>query len=132
MSNDHFAPFIKERNALEDSHFWGKCSQQCKHDYYAKMCGHSWEAQPPELRALGRDGAKRVLLRIQAKVFAEMEADIVQEREKWEAHQAKRAKMTPEELAADDKRLEWKADEAHEYLEKIIMSVETAEGQAVP
>ena len=122
MTDDQFAVSNREREALEDAHFWGKCSSNCKHDYYVDLVGRKWEAQPLELRVLGQERAKRVLKRVQSSVFDQMTHELVQEEARQVIWQARRATMTPEELAADDERIKENELASREYLQRVILA----------
>lgn len=121
-------PYATETKALEDAHFWVYCGPTCgrEHEWLQDGALHgTWESQPPELKALGKAHAKRVLERMDAGVMAKMSKEIERMFEEshaeWEAHQAERAKMTPDEIKADDARIKAEEAESHErFLDEIV------------
>jgi hypothetical protein len=120
--------YLAESKAQEDAHFWVYCSPSCgrEHEWLQDRALHgTWEQQPPELKALGKAHAKRVLERMDAKVMAQMEAKIgemfKEAHAEREGHQTERAKMTLDELKVDDVRLKAEEADAHErFLDDVV------------
>ena len=71
---------------------------------------------------LGQERAKRVLKRVQSSVFDQMTHELVQEEARQVIWQARRATMTPEELAADDERIKENELASREYLQRVILA----------
>ena len=76
------------------------CSQCPPVDFWDD--GMDWNSQPPELKALGKRGAERVIKRMWNKAFEQARADV----------DAEHATMTPEQIRQSERA-------AHDYLEAV-------------